>query len=87
MPVLTEKGLIGDLVDGICRLVKLPFEIIIEVEKNVGTKAIISMILVGTWAYAQITGIGVSPPFTELASAAAGAYLGYSIHKAGGKQK
>ena len=85
--IASEKGVIADIVDGICRIAKLPFEIFIEIEKNVGTKAIISIILVGTWAYAQITGTGVSPPFTELASAAAGAYLGYSIHKQGVNKK
>lgn len=76
-------GYITEIFDGICKLVRLPFEIVIEVEKNVGTKAIIAIMMVGTWCLSQIIQLGVSEQFGWLAASAAGVYLGYSAYKAG----
>lgn len=61
---------------------------------KVGCKRVLAVMIVGTWAASQLlriggilvdvpVDVGVSEEFADLAKFVAGAYFGYSAHKAG----
>ena len=74
---------IKDVFDGLKSILNIPKEYLVDIEKNIGTKAILALLLGGSWAYASITGITLPSEFVEIAKAAVLMYITFSATKFG----
>ena len=74
-------GKITDFFDGIVKLCNVIPQAYIALEKNVGTKAILTTFLVGGWVICTATGIGVSAEYGAVTLAAASMYIQGSFVK------
>ena len=77
--------LIKDTFEGVKGLAELPLDYYLKAHTQVGTKAIIATISVGTVCLAALVGIEVPDLIMGLALSAGNVYLGYSVAKSGKK--
>ena len=74
-------SIIKDLFDGVKGLAEIPLDYYLKAHGQVGTKAIIATISVGTVCLATLTGVEVPDLIMGLALSAGNVYLGYSVAK------
>ncbi len=70
--------IVKDIFDGLQKLMMTPANFFVTVEQQAGTKAIISIMLVGGYVVGILVGIDIPAEFSNLALVSATAYITYS---------